>query len=291
MINYLNLLRVKHWVKNLFIFIPLFFSSQLFDIHKFYNTTITFFAFSFIASFIYVINDINDVEFDRMHYEKKNRPIASKKIPILNGFFISLLFLTTGLFLLIYFTPIIVVFISITYILMNILYTLKLKNVPILDFVIISTGFIFRVFIGAEVNNIELSNLIIIMVFLFSVFIAVSKRRDDVIDFEKNNNINRKVVKDYTVEFMDKIITITSSILLVSYLIFILSDNIASKYDFKLLFFTFCIVLIGIFRYNQIVYVHNKGGSPIKIFYSDFFLIITVLSWVITFTFIIYFDL
>ena len=96
-------------------------------------------------------------------------------------------------------------------------------------------------------------------------------------------------MKEYSIEFMDKIITIFSSVLLVAYLMFILSDPILIKYDFKLLFLTFCIVVIGVLRYNQIVYVQNKGGSPIKILLTDYFLITTIIFWLLTFTYILYF--
>tara|TARA_B110000046_G_C12976899_1_gene391546 strand:+ start:356 stop:1231 length:876 start_codon:yes stop_codon:yes gene_type:complete len=291
MINYLILLRIKHWVKNIFIFIPLFFSSQIYNIDKVFLTTITFLGFSFITSFVYVFNDIIDAEFDRMHYEKKNRPIASGKISVLNGLIISFLFLAIGVAILFFYTSFNVLIISMVYLGLNIMYSLKLKNISILDFIVVSSGFVLRVFIGGEVNNIELSNLIVVMVFLLSVFIAVSKRRDDVVQFEKHKRLNRTVVKEYSVEYMDKIITIISSVLLISYLMFIMSDPITDKYDFKSLFFTFCLVLIGVLRYNQIVFVQNKGSSPIKILFKDYFIISVLILWLLTFIYILYFAL
>jgi hypothetical protein len=128
----------------------------------------------------------------------------------------------------------------------------------------------------------------IVMVFLLSLFIAVTKRRDDVCEYELKKKINRKVVLKYTVEYMDKLITIISSTLLVSYLLFITSESVISRYPSKYLIVSFLFVLVGIFRYNQITYVENKSGSPVKIFFKDIFLQITLLLWVLTFFLVIY---
>ena len=128
----------------------------------------------------------------------------------------------------------------------------------------------------------------IVMVFLISLFIAVTKRRDDVYLYESENIINRKVIVKYTVEYMDKLITIISSTLLVSYLLFITSESVISRYPSRYLILSFLFVLIGVFRYNQITYVENKSGSPIKILFKDLFLQITLFFWVLTFFIVIY---
>jgi len=126
------------------------------------------------------------------------------------------------------------------------------------------------------------------MIFLLSLFIAVTKRRDDVYQYELKKKLNRKVVSEYTVEYMDKLITIISSVLLVSYLLFITSESVVSRYPSKFLIISFLFVLIGVFRYNQITYVENKSGSPLKIFFKDVFLQIIILLWGMTFFLVIY---
>ena len=128
----------------------------------------------------------------------------------------------------------------------------------------------------------------IVMIFLLSLFIAVTKRRDDVYQYELKKKLNRKVVSEYTVEYMDKLITIISSVLLVSYLLFITSESVVSRYPSKFLIISFLFVLIGVFRYNQITYVKNKSGSPLKIFFKDVFLQIIILLWGMTFFLVIY---
>jgi 4-hydroxybenzoate polyprenyltransferase len=177
---------------------------------------------------------------------------------------------------------------TIIYILLNILYSVILKQLPIVDFIIVALGFVIRILIGGDIGNIELTQWMIVMVFLLSLFIAVTKRRDDVCEYELKKKINRKVVLKYTVEYMDKLITIISSTLLVSYLLFITSESVISRYPSKYLIVSFLFVLVGIFRYNQITYVENKSGSPVKIFFKDIFLQITLLLWVLTFFLVIY---
>ena len=287
LIKYLTLIRINNWVKNIFIFIPLFFSSELLNSDKFILTLLVSIAFSFVTSFVYIINDIFDIDFDKSHPDKKNRPLTSGIISIRNSLIIGLLLFLIGLITLCFFS-FYSFLITIFYFIINVLYSYKLKHVAIIDFVVISIGFVIRIVIGGIVGEIELSQSIIVMVFLLSLFLAVSKRRDDVYQFELENKINRKVVSKYTLEFMDKIITIVSSVLIVSYLLFITSEDVVLTYSSNHLLITFIFVLLGVFRYNQLTYVYNKSGSPIKILFNDVFLQIILICWTFTFFIIIY---
>lgn len=285
--KYIELIRVNNWVKNLFILLPLFFSGELFDSIKFLKIFYSIIGFSLVTSFIYIINDIFDMEFDKIHSEKKYRPIPAGKISITQSLIIGAFSLSLGLIVLwtISFNSFLL---TIVYIFLNILYSVILKQLPIVDFIIVALGFVIRILIGGDIGNIALTQWMIVMVFLLSLFIAVTKRRDDVYEYELKKKINRKVVLKYTVEYMDKIITIISSTLLVSYLLFITSESVISRYPSKYLIVSFLFVLIAVFRYNQITYVENKSGSPIKIFFNDRFLQITLLLWVLTFFLVIY---
>jgi 4-hydroxybenzoate polyprenyltransferase len=286
-VKYIELIRVNNWVKNLFILLPLFFSAELFDSIKFLKIFYSIIGFSLVTSFVYIINDIFDIEFDKIHSEKKHRPIPAGKISITQSLIIGAFALSLGLTVLwtISFNSFLF---TIIYILLNILYSVILKQLPIVDFIIVALGFVIRILIGGDIGNIELTQWMIVMVFLLSLFIAVTKRRDDVCEYELKKKINRKVVLKYTVEYMDKLITIISSTLLVSYLLFITSESVISRYPSKYLIVSFLFVLVGIFRYNQITYVENKSGSPVKIFFKDIFLQITLLLWVLTFFLVIY---
>ena len=284
---FLKLIRINHWIKNLFIFIPVFFSSELFIGNKFIYTFYSALAFSFVSVFVYIINDIFDINFDRTHKEKKNRPIASGYISIKFAFIIGLIFFILGSCL-IFSISIKAFLLSLGYFILNFFYSLKLKSIAILDLIIVSIGFVIRVYIGSVVGEISVSNWIFIMVFLLSLFLAICKRRDDVYLYEKKNEINREVVFEYSLQFMDKIITIVSSVLIVSYLLFITSYEDDPRFEPNYLFLTFVLVILGIFRYNQITYVFNRGGSPIKTLLSDLYLQIILLFWFLLFFIMLY---
>ena len=234
----ISLIRVNNWIKNLFIFIPLFFSADLFNYQKLHSTIIVFIGFCFITSFVYIINDIFDKEFDRNHPTKYRRAIASGRVSISYGIAIALFFLISGC-IIIYNGSIESLWLSIIYILLNIAYSYKLKKVAIIDMIIIAIGFIIRLFRGAYVGEIELTQWIVLMVFLLSLFIAIAKRRDDVYIFENDNKVNRDVVRQYSVNFMDMSMTMISSILIMSYLLFISSVEVIDRYDNDYLYVTF----------------------------------------------------
>lgn len=276
-------------MKNVFIFLPLFFSAEILDPVKFLNTLIVFFGFSLVTSCIYIINDIFDLEYDKIHPEKKFRPIAAGKISIRTAIILGVIIAAAGFYLinLISFNSLLL---TLLYFTLNFFYSLILKHIPIIDFVVISLGFVIRILIGGEINDIALSQWIIVMVLLLSIFIAVSKRRDDVYLYEMNDKINRRVVTKYTTEFMDKILTIVSSVLIVSYLLFITSKEIIDRYESEYLIVSFLFVLIGVFRYNHLTYVYHMTGSPIRLLFKDKFLQLCLLFWFATFFVVIYLD-
>lgn len=284
---YLKLIRANNWIKNLFILLPLFFSGELFNLTKLSNTILVIIGFSLVTSFVYIINDIFDINFDKNHQEKRFRPIASGRISIKKSVVIGslLLFIGFSVLLLCSWNAFLI---SIIYVGLNLLYSAKLKHVSVIDFVIVAVGFVLRILIGGEVGDVELTQWMTIMVFLLCLFIAITKRRHDVYLYEFNEQVNRKVVTKYTVEFMDKLLSINSSTLLVAYLLFITSEDVLTRYPSKYLMLTFLFVLIGVFRYNQITSVNNKGSSPLKILFEDIFLQITLFLWLVTFFFIIY---
>ena len=151
-----KLLRVHHWIKNTFIFLPLFFSAQLFNSEKFIEIAITSIGFCFVASFIYIINDILDLEFDKIHPEKKLRPIAANIISIKKALIISFIILVIGL-IIVYKINESAFYVTLFYVILNLSYSFKLKKIPIIDFIIVAIGFVIRLFIGGIVAKVELS--------------------------------------------------------------------------------------------------------------------------------------
>ena len=156
--NYLKLLRIKHWLKNGLILLPLFFGKSIFNLNKIYSVLIAFIIFSFISSIVYIINDINDIHADRNHPKKKNRPLASGKVSIKNAILVLILLMILSISLIIYLynktTNIFIILIPLLYLILNILYSTKLKHIPIIDVAILVSGFVLRVYYGGIASNI-----------------------------------------------------------------------------------------------------------------------------------------
>ena len=178
--NLIYLIRPHHYFKNILILLPLFFSGQFGNTSQVLNGLIAFFAFSISTSAIYIFNDYMDIKDDRKHPKKKYRPLASGSINKNTGFYLMIFFLITGIFTM-YFVSINSLIVLIIYIILNLLYSLKLKEFSLLDIYIISFGFVLRLYVGSFAYNVELEFWIIIMTFLLALFLALAKRRDDIL--------------------------------------------------------------------------------------------------------------
>ncbi|MCV9385022.1 decaprenyl-phosphate phosphoribosyltransferase [Reichenbachiella ulvae] len=284
----LKLIRIKHWVKNSFLFIPLFFSGQLTDYNLYPNLLLGFLAFSLIASAIYVINDLKDVEADRLHPKKKERPIASGDISISAAIMIfGLLVLSGGTIA--YLVELKFAFVLLIYFLMNLAYTLKLKEISIIDIVIVAIGFVLRIKAGGIISDVPLSQWIIVMVFLLAVLMAVAKRRDDLIIKQESGQDMRKVAKTYSLEFLNVALSLVAGVIFVSYLMYCMSPEVIERMGTYRLFYTALFVLVGILRYLQLGLVENDTGSPTQVLYKDRFIQMAILGWVVSFYLLIYF--
>lgn len=285
--DYYKLARPYQYTKNLFIFLPLFFYFQITNAELLISALYAFISFSLLASAVYVFNDWLDRQDDAQHPTKKNRPIASGRI----GFKSAALFfavLTVSGFLLSYSINIQVFLIMLGYFLLNIAYTLKLKHIPILDVTVIAIGFVIRLFVGAFATGVLLSNWIIVMTFLLALFMALAKRRDDVVIYMKTQQKMRKVIDGYNLKFLDVSITISATIVMVSYLMWSMSNEIIEKLDNNYVYLTSLFVFLGIMRYMQITFVEEKSENPSKILLKDRFIQTVVLIWFCVFSIIIY---
>lgn len=286
-LNILHLMRFHQYIKNLFIFIPAFFSFKFFDEVSIYNSLIAFVAFCLCASAIYIINDIIDAPLDRMHPSKSKRPIASGKVKPRVALFFALVFIVVGIFILVCLLPR-VIFPVVIYVLINLLYSFKLKHIPILDIFIIASGFVIRLFVGALAINTPLSEWIIVMTFLLALFLALAKRRDDVILYEASGEKMRKVIDGYNRQFLDIAMAISASIVMIAYILWSISTEVKLRLHSDYLYLTSVFVLAGIFRYMQITFVEQKSGNPSKIVLQDKFLQGVILCWLISFWILIY---
>lgn len=284
----LRLMRVHQWIKNLFLFLPVFFAGQLFNnVSGLFQICLGFFSFSFIASAIYILNDYQDREEDRLHPVKRNRPLASGEISV-TAAAIILTVLFAGGFTIAWFLGTWFLMILSFYFVFNISYSLGLKNFPLLDIFIIALGFLLRTLAGGVAAEVPVSKWLMIMVFLLALFLALAKRRDDIILALESGKQMRKSVKNYNLEFLGACLTMVAGISIVAYIMYTISEDVTSRLGSEHIYITSVFVIAGLMRYLQITMVENDSGSPTKILYKDTFIRATVIAWIICFYIIIY---
>ena len=287
----LRLTRPKQWIKNMFVFIPMFFGGELFDLHSVWLAVLTFFAFSLVASSIYCYNDIVDVDADRHHPVKCLRPIASGEVGIRLGYILMTLTFCLGMGILLLLPPEVmspVMAVIVFYYVLNLAYCSKLKQFAILDVCIVAFGFVLRILAGGFACELALSNWIVIMTFLLTLFMSFAKRRDDVLRMNSTGEAPRKNTVRYNLTFINQAITITASVTLVCYIMYCVSPEVTERFDTPYLYLTFVFVLLGLLRYIQIAVVDEKSGDPTKIILHDHFSQIIVVAWILSFLLMIY---
>ena len=258
--KYLKLIRVKHWIKNLLIFIPLICSGFI-NIDNVLNLIIGFFSFSFMSSFIYIINDIKDIEKDKLHPRKKKRPLPSGKITKKRAIIIAIILLIASLsFNYIIHKEILntSLYLLLGYMIINVLYSMGLKNIAILDIILLATGFIIRVYYGASIINVQVSDWLFLTILNASLFLGLGKRKKELI----NNKDSRKVLKEYNESFLDKFQYISLGLMLVFYSLWTIEQ------DIKLLSLTIPLLIIIFMKYCLIIEKSDEG-DPTTILYQD----------------------
>jgi len=285
--GYIQLIRPKDWAKNSFLFIPVFFAGLIFNTQVLVDLLGGFFCFSLVASSIYIINDYRDIEDDKKHPVKKDRPLASGNVKKRDAVLIALFFLIAG-FTGAWFIRDKFLFVLGIYFVLNLAYSFGLKTIPILDIIIIAIGFVLRVKAGAVIAKVGLSEWLTIMVFLLALFMAIAKRRDDVLLKLSSGNDMRKAVKGYNLDFINTLLSLTGAVITVAYFMYTSSPEIVARHQTYRLYYTCLFVLAGIFRYLQLIYVQQDSQSPTKILYKDRFIQFTILLWVISFYLILY---
>ncbi len=287
----LKLLRVQQWAKNLFVFLPLFFSGQMMNPHLLLQSVVAFFAFSFAASSIYCFNDIYDVQADRAHPQKSGRPIASGAVSLAGGYVLMAVCLALSVSAVCLFAGAAcygLLAVLAVYYAMNIAYCIALKRYAIVDVMTIAAGFVLRVLAGGIATGIELTEWVILMTFLLALFLAFAKRRDDVILYRDSGVAPRKNTSRYNMEFINQVMTLLSTVTVVAYIMYTVSPDVTARFGSDHIYLTSFFVLAGILRYLQVSIVDNKSGSPTKILLRDRFIHACILGWILAFMVIIY---
>ncbi len=286
---YIKLLRPKDWAKNLFLFIPSFFAGNFFiqkDLELLLAGFVTFCCF---ASSIYIINDYRDIENDRKHPEKSKRPLAAGTVKKSAAVVICIILILTGTLIGYFSDPSLkFLFVMGIYFVMNLAYSFGLKNISILDILILSAGFVLRVRGGAAITNTDTSSWLNIMVFLLALFMSIAKRRDDILLKQSTGNDMRKSVKGYNLDFLNTMLGLFGGIIIVAYIMYTVDPETYKRLHAYRLYYTSLFVVAGVMRYMQITFVLGNSGSPTKILYKDRFIQLTLLLWVVSFYVILY---
>lgn len=279
--------RPTQWIKNLLVLAPLIFSKNLFNYSLFCKAFIGFFLFCLLTSSIYILNDIVDAEEDREHPQKRNRPLASRKLKVSTAFIFALFILTLSLVLSFYLNTRFGLA-SLGYLILNLVYTMNLKHVLILDVFCIAAGFLLRIIGGAVVINVEISRWLLICTLLLSLFLGLSKRRHELVILGAKSVNHRKVLDEYDLPFLDMMVGIIAACTVMSYVLYTISDETIHKFNTNKLILTIPFVFYGIFRYLYLVCRKTEGGNPIDNILLDAPLVLTIVLWVFTVGIILY---
>jgi len=270
-------MRPKQWTKNVLIFAALVFDRQLFQIEPFLRTVAGFLLLCLASSAIYLINDIADIEQDRQHPKKKNRPLASGALSVRVAASAALIFalitILASFYLGMGFGSIIFL-----YLILNLFYSFWLKHVPILDVMLVASGFVLRVAAGVSLITVErFSPWLYVCMTLLALFISFGKRRAELILLEDKANSHRRVLEGYTIALLDQLIVIVSACTIMAYSLYTFSaENLPENHIMML---TIPFVLYSIFRYLYLINVEDAGGAPDELLLSDIPMMITVALW------------
>jgi len=277
LLELIKTLRIKQWTKNALVFFALIFDKQLFQPDALLRTVYGFLLFCLISSAVYIFNDISDIEADRQHPDKKNRPLPSGKLPInvawAAGIFLVILVLRLSYLLSPSFAAVVL-----TYLILILVYSKWLKHIPILDVLIIAAGFVLRVHAGVSLITIErFSPWLYVVTTLGALYLGFGKRRAELALLAGNANSHRRVLDGYTIPLLDQYILIVSSTTILAYSLYTFSaPNLPENHSMML---TIPFVIYGIFRYLYLVQSKHAGGAPEDVLLSDRPLQVTILLW------------
>lgn len=274
--SYIELLRPKQWIKNFFVFGAIIFSRKFMDISNILMATLAFISFCLISSTVYIMNDIIDLEQDKVHPKKKNRPIASGKVSKTSAIYLLVVLfiasLTIG-----FFTNKFLLLILVIYFINNVLYSFKIKHVVLLDVMSIAIGFILRVVAGGVVINVDLSVWIILCTLFISLFLGFEKRKNELKALEGDATKHRKILDEYSIEFLNDISNIVCGATIIFYSLYTFF-----AYNHKYMTITNIFVIYGLFRYKYLTEIKDEGGSPTETVLTDKGIIVDVILWGIT---------
>lgn len=286
--EYIKLMRPKHYIKNLLIFLPLIFSQQLTNLLVLKKSILAFISFSLIASVVYIINDIKDAKSDREHPIKKNRPIASGKIKISSAYIFAFVLFFISMCISYYISTKATMYYTysllLMYLIINILYSFALKNVPIIDILILASGFLIRILYGAAIINVEVSNWLYFTILFGAFYLGYGKRRNEI---NKNGIKSRKVLKYYGRDFLDKNMYLCLTLSIVFYSLWCTDNNTIQKLGNNYLIWTVILIMLIFMKYSLDI-ENDSFADPVDVITSDKMLLFLIIIYIIIMLCIIY---
>ena len=274
-------MRPSHWVKNLVVFAAIVFAQEYTDPQKVLMVVIAFAAFCFGTSTVYIINDIFDRENDKKHPVKSLRPIASGKVTIPAAITTSIisLILSIGLAACANLSTVVTV---VAYIILNLAYSAFLKHFVIIDVMSIAAGFVLRGAAGGFAIDVPISPWLLVCTILLALFLGFGKRRHELALLDDEAISHRKSLADYSIPFLDQMISVVTASTVVAYAFYTLSPEVENKFGTHWLSATIPFVIYGIFRYLYLIFHKGTGGNPTKLMLTDTPLLLCVMFWLVT---------
>jgi 4-hydroxybenzoate polyprenyltransferase len=286
--EFLHLIRLHQWIKNVFVFVPLLFSQNLFELNYFLEALSAFIIFCLASSAIYVINDIVDIEADRAHPVKKNRPLPSGQISTQTAIITASLLLVLVFWLMMYFNYKFILLV-VGFVVLNVLYSFWLKNMVLLDVFSIAAGFSIRVLGGAFAILVPISSWLLLTTMFISLFLGVMKRRSELALVTENSGTqSRKVLAQYSLNFADQMATIAATGVIVCYALYTVAPRTISVFQTERLIYTTPFVVFGIFRFMYLEYMIGKGENTTRALATDLPMILNMLFYITATIVIIY---
>ena len=272
-------LRPQQWIKNFFIFAPVIFSRNFLNGPLVLKTTAAFVAFCLIASAHYIFNDIRDLAEDRLHPVKSKRPLASGRLKTGPAVRACVIIAVLGLAVAATVNRGVLI-ISAAYLVLQVLYSLRLKHVVILDVFVVAAGFVIRVVAGGLAIEVAISSWLLICTMLLALFLAMGKRRHEIVLLEGDAANHRPILKEYNTTLLDQMISVVTASTLIAYCLYTISEETVAKFGTRKLIYTVPFVLYGIFRYLYLIHLKAGGGSPESLIVKDKPLLLDIFLWI-----------
>jgi 4-hydroxybenzoate polyprenyltransferase len=286
----IRLLRPVQWIKNGLVFAPLVFSKHLFDFSYIVQAMQACFAFCLVSGIVYTMNDIADRERDRLHPQKKLRPLAAGTLEVRDAYRV-IVFLLAALFFCVLHLGTRFIIVIFLYAVINAAYSIFLKKVVLVDVFVIAAGFMLRVLAGVFAIDVEISSWLVLCTLFMSVFLAISKRRSELIlNIDSHASTGRGVLEMYDIAFIDQIMTIAASGMAISYALYTVAERTVRVFGTENLIFTTIFVLFGIFRYIFLIRIRKTDDNPTHVLTSDAAMLVNIALWFAVCVVIIYFQ-